>query len=65
MIKTKEDVMGLLLQFFHNQEDLDKWLDFPHPSLGDKTPRSIMELEYGPDAVFTLVDLTNWGGVGL
>ena len=63
-MRSKDEVMKLLHQLFHNQDDLDKWLDSPQAQLGNKTPRSVME-EGGADAVFTLVDLIFHGGGGL
>ena len=54
-LKSKEELAELLRHTFLNSEELNKWLDFPHPSLGNKTPRSVIE-EGGADAVYTLID---------
>ena len=54
--------MRLLHRMFPDKDKLNRWLDFPHPILGKRTPRSVMEEDGGADAVFTIVDLMNWGG---
>ena len=62
MMKTKDEVMRLLHRMFPDKDKLNRWLDFPLPILGKITPRSVMEEDGGADAVFTIVDLMNWGG---
>ena len=38
-----QELDNLLKRFLHNQEDIDEWLSFPHPSLGGRTPKEVIE----------------------
>ncbi len=43
-----------LLQKFLREEDREKWLSFPHPDLGNRTPQQCVNQGCG-DAVVTLI----------
>lgn len=45
----------LLKRVLYNQKEIDKWLSFPHPHLGGKTPKEVINSGY-IDAVITLIE---------
>ncbi len=62
---TRLHIENMLDRIFSNQEDIYKWLDSPHLSLGGRTPGLVMEEDGGADAVHTLLKLALDGGGGL
>lgn len=46
---------NLLKRFLRSQEDVDKWLATPHPDLGDRTPKEVIE-SGRIDAVINMIE---------
>lgn len=56
LVRRIREILG---RFFPHKEDIEIWLNFPHPDLGGRTPQSVID-EGQSGAVLAMLEAAFW-----
>ena len=56
VVKSKEDRIREILTDFIGENNVQAWLDAPHPDLNNRSPQSVMD-EYGDAGADAVLDM--------